>query len=83
MRTLFASFFALFFLVFSATSNAQEKIVIGQSVELSGEATGKENMEGALAYFDWVNAQGGVYGRKIELKSYDDKRKPETTRLNT
>jgi branched-chain amino acid transport system substrate-binding protein len=61
----------------------QEKIVIGQSVELSGEATGKENMEGALAYFDWINAQGGVYGRKIELKSYDDKRKPETTRLNT
>ncbi|NKI72220.1 ABC transporter substrate-binding protein [Collimonas pratensis] len=62
---------------------AQDKIVIGQSVELSGEATGKENMEGALAYFAWVNAQGGIYGRKIELKSYDDKRKPETTRLNT
>ncbi|MEO6918380.1 MAG: ABC transporter substrate-binding protein [Collimonas sp.] len=61
----------------------QDKIVIGQSVELSGEATGKENMEGALAYFGWVNAQGGVFGRKIELKSYDDKRKPETTRLNT
>ncbi|HWW07733.1 ABC transporter substrate-binding protein [Collimonas sp.] len=87
MKTLFASVFAsvfaLFLLAFTAIANAQEKIVIGQSVELSGEATGKENMEGALAYFAWVNAQGGVYGRKIELKSYDDKRKPETTKLNT
>lgn len=83
MRTLIAASAALLFLASAAVANAQEKIVIGQSVELSGEATGKENMEGALAYFAWVNAQGGVYGRKIELKSYDDKRKPETTRLNT
>ncbi|WP_442782917.1 ABC transporter substrate-binding protein [Collimonas fungivorans] len=79
MKTLFA----LFFLAAMAAAGAQEKIVIGQSVELSGEATGKENMEGALAYFGWVNAQGGVHGRTIELKSYDDQRKPETTRLNT
>ncbi|MFJ2990630.1 ABC transporter substrate-binding protein [Collimonas sp. NPDC087041] len=74
---------AFLFLACMTTVHAQEKIVIGQSVELSGEATGKENMEGAQAYFGWVNAQGGVYGRKIELKTYDDKRKPETTRLNT
>jgi branched-chain amino acid transport system substrate-binding protein len=60
-----------------------EKIVIGQSVELSGEATGKENMEGALAYFNWINARGGVYGRRIELKTYDDKRNPEDTKKNT
>ncbi|MFZ6765698.1 ABC transporter substrate-binding protein [Undibacterium sp. Di26W] len=62
---------------------APEKILIGQSIELSGEATGKENREGALAYFNWINSQGGVYGRQIELRTYDDKRKPEITKMNT
>jgi branched-chain amino acid transport system substrate-binding protein len=61
----------------------QDKIIVGQSVELSGEAIAKENMEGALTYFRMVNAQGGVHGRQIELKTYDDKRKPELTRQNT
>jgi branched-chain amino acid transport system substrate-binding protein len=75
----------VFFLIFafSMLATAQEKIVIGQSVKLSGEATGRENMEGALAYFDRVNSQGGVHGRRIELKTYDDKRKPELTKQNT
>jgi branched-chain amino acid transport system substrate-binding protein len=74
--------------ILPAIANAQskppgDKIVIGQSVELSGEAIAKENMEGAQAYFRMVNAQGGVHGRQIELKTYDDKRKPELTKQNT
>lgn len=60
-----------------------EDIVVGQSIELSGEATGKENMEGALAYLGWINSRGGVNGQQIKLKTYDDGRKPETTKLNT
>lgn len=79
----FLILFVLATLVEAKDKPVQDKIVIGQSVELSGEATGKENMEGALAYFTWLNAQGGIYGLPIELKTYDDKRKPETTKLNT
>ena len=59
------------------------EIVIGQSVELSGPATGKENAHGAQSYFRWVNANGGVHGRRIVLKTYDDRRDPRLTRKNT
>lgn len=62
---------------------APDNIVIGQSVELSGQAIGKENMLGALAYFSWLNAHGGLHGHAIELRSYDDQRKRATTRKNT
>lgn len=65
---------------FAATDN---KIVIGQSVELSGQATGRENMLGAQLYFNRINAQGGIYGRQIELISYDDQRDPLKTKENT
>lgn len=81
---------ALLLLALAASTPAQgqadaatENIVIGQSVELTGQATGKENMLGALAYFSWLNAHGGVHGHAIELKSYDDKRDKATTRKNT
>ena len=40
-------------------------------------------MQGALAYFGWLNAQGGVHGRQIELKTYDDQRDVTKTRQNT
>jgi len=78
-------FIILTFSIFAKAQDkpALDKIVIGQSVELSGEATGEENMEGALAYFNWVNAQGGIHGRQIELRSYDDKRKTGITKQNT
>ena len=71
-------------------SNAQEgvsvgKIVIGQSAALSGpaQALGNEMRAGALAYFKEVNAKGGVNGRQIELKSYDDGYEPDRTVANT
>ena len=84
MKSILMIILAVFFNLAQASDKpSSEKIVIGQSVELSGEATGKENMEGALVYFKWVNSHGGVYGRQIELKTYDDKRKPDITRANT
>jgi branched-chain amino acid transport system substrate-binding protein len=50
-------------------------ILLGQSAAFSGPAAqlGVQMNIGTKAYFDYVNAQGGVYGRKIELKSRDDK----------
>jgi ABC-type branched-subunit amino acid transport system substrate-binding protein len=53
------------------TSNS---ILIGQSAAFTGPASelGTEMRAGAMAYFQWINAQGGVNGRKIELRSLDD-----------
>ena len=50
------------------------EIVIGQTSSFSGAIAGqvKEQTEGAKLYLDWVNANGGVYGRKIRLDSLDD-----------
>jgi branched-chain amino acid transport system substrate-binding protein len=54
-------------------ANADE-IVFGQSVALSGAASelGREMRLGAQLYFDAVNAQGGVRGKKIVLRTLDD-----------
>jgi ABC-type branched-subunit amino acid transport system substrate-binding protein len=52
-----------------------KSILLGQSAAFSGPAAqlGIQMNIGTKAYFDYVNAQGGVYGRKIELKTRDDK----------
>src|SRR5262245_1502554 len=50
-------------------------IVLGQSAAFTGPAAqlGIQMNIGTKAYFDRVNAQGGVLGRKIELKTRDDR----------
>lgn len=50
-------------------------IVLGQSAAFSGPAAqlGIQMNAGLKAWFDRVNAQGGINGRKIELKTRDDK----------
>jgi ABC-type branched-subunit amino acid transport system substrate-binding protein len=50
-------------------------ILLGESAAFSGPAAqlGIQMNIGTKAYFDYVNAQGGVYGRKIELKTRDDR----------
>jgi ABC-type branched-subunit amino acid transport system substrate-binding protein len=73
----------IFISIIGAANAFSADIVIGQSVELSGEATGKENSEGALAYFDWINSHGGLYGARLVLKSYDDGRNTKKTIANT
>jgi len=53
-------------------------ILIGQSAAFTGPAMelGTEMRAGALAYFQSVNAAGGINGRKIELRSLDDGYEP-------
>lgn len=58
-------------------------ILLGQSAEFSGQGVAKENTDGANAYFEYLNKRGGVNGRKIELKSYDDARDNKRTVANT
>ena len=48
-------------------------VLLGGTVPLSGEAAAFGTVApGAKAYFDYVNAKGGVNGRKIEYRYYDD-----------
>lgn len=60
-------------------------IVLGQSAPLSGvfDETGKQWRDGANAYFEHINARGGVHGRKIVLKTLDDAGQPERAVANT
>jgi branched-chain amino acid transport system substrate-binding protein len=60
-------------------------ILIGQSAAFSGPASelGTEMRAGAMAYFQAVNAAGGVNGRKIELKSLDDGYEGDRAAANT
>ena len=55
-------------------------VLIGGTVPLSGEAAAFGTVgPGAKAYFDYVNAKGGVNGRKIEYRYYDDAYNPAQT----
>ena len=55
-------------------------ILIGGTVPLSGpESAYAPVARGAQAYFDYVNARGGVYGRKIVYKIDDDGYDPART----
>lgn len=51
-----------------------DTIVLGQSTTLSGPLgdLGQEVLKGSKAYFDALNARGGINGRKIVLNSKDD-----------
>ena len=56
------------------------EIVIGGTVPLSGIAASYASVgRGAEAYFKYVNARGGVNGRKITYKYVDDQYNPAQT----
>jgi branched-chain amino acid transport system substrate-binding protein len=56
-----------------------DRIVFGQSAALKGSAAalGLGMRDGILAAFHEANAAGGVYGRKLDLISYNDDYEPE------
>ena len=62
-----------------------ERILFGQSAALGGPAAnlGTEMRRGILAAFEEVNRAGGVGGRRLELRSYDDRYEPELAIANT
>ena len=59
-------------------------ILIGQTIGLTGQIAGavKELNEGAHAYLAAVNKSGGVFGRKIEIRTLDDKFDPALAAAN-
>ena len=75
MKRLFLAAVAVAAATFaSAQGVTDNQIVLGQSVALTGPAQqlGLDMQLGATLYFNKVNAQGGVNGRKIVLKTLDD-----------
>jgi branched-chain amino acid transport system substrate-binding protein len=59
-------------------------VLLGGTVPLTGEAAAFGAIgPGAKAYFDYVNSKGGVNGRKIEYRYYDDAYNPAQTVLLT
>jgi ABC-type branched-subunit amino acid transport system substrate-binding protein len=62
-----------------------DRILLGQSAAFTGPAAqlGIQMRNGMQAYFDAVNARGGVHGRKIELLSLDDGYEPSRCAPNT
>jgi ABC-type branched-subunit amino acid transport system substrate-binding protein len=74
VRALFAAL-ALGAASFAAAQGVSDsQVVLGQSVALTGPAAqlGLDMQLGASLYFNQVNAQGGVNGRRIVLKTLDD-----------
>src|SRR2546430_3809453 len=76
-RVTFIAFLAAFCgPAFGATPGVSSKtILLGQSAAFSGPAAqlGIQMNIGTKAYLDYVNARGGVFGRKIGLKTRDDR----------
>jgi ABC-type branched-subunit amino acid transport system substrate-binding protein len=75
MKRLFLAAAAVLAATFASAQGVTDtQIVLGQSVALTGPAQqlGLDMRLGATLYFDKVNAQGGVNGRKIVLKTLDD-----------
>ncbi|ABV33635.1 ABC transporter substrate-binding protein [Pseudothermotoga lettingae] len=68
-------------LVLAEVGVYSDKIVVGSFQALSGSYAiiGQEMSKGMKAYFNWVNKNSGVYGRKIELIIADDQLNPSKT----
>jgi branched-chain amino acid transport system substrate-binding protein len=62
-----------------------QQIIVGVSNVQSGpsRSLGQNLLRGSAAYFELVNARGGVYGRKISIVLKDDKYEPDPAVQNT
>ena len=71
--------------VHAETGVTDQKILLGQSAAFSGPAAqlGIQMHAGAKAYFDNINANGGINGRRIEIIKADDKYEADLAAVNT
>lgn len=85
-RTSLAALLATAFTVAASAEDGvtETTIKIGQTVGISGivAAPVKEMNEGAIAYFNKINKEGGIHGRKVEMVMLDDKFDPNLTLAN-
>ncbi len=61
------------------------KIILGQSAAFTGPAAqlGIQFHQGAKIWFEQVNAQGGIAGKTIEIRTMDDGYEPDRCAANT
>jgi branched-chain amino acid transport system substrate-binding protein len=66
-------------------AQAGSKIILGQSAAFTGAAAelGIQFHAGAKLWFDQFNAQGGVAGKTVEIKTMDDGYEPDRCVANT
>ncbi|MYJ70468.1 MAG: ABC transporter substrate-binding protein [Rhodospirillaceae bacterium] len=69
----------------NAAGFTDTEIILGMSAAFSGPSRGLgiELYRGAFAYFNHVNRAGGIGGRKIVLRTYDDGYQPDPCVENT
>ena len=69
----------------TASGLTDTEIILGMSAAFSGPSRGLgvELHRGASAYFAHVNEQGGIAGRNVILKTYDDGYQPDPSIKNT
>jgi branched-chain amino acid transport system substrate-binding protein len=62
-----------------------DTLELGMSATFSGPSRGLgiELYRGSKAYFDYVNARGGIHGRKVVIRAYDDGYNPGPAIDNT
>jgi ABC-type branched-subunit amino acid transport system substrate-binding protein len=75
----------LILLLFPPRNLFADDIVIGMSAAFTGpsKGLGVELYRGSTAYLDNVNRRGGIYGRKVVIKAYDDGYNPIPAIRNT
>jgi branched-chain amino acid transport system substrate-binding protein len=88
MKLALAALVALFLALPAASATTPgvtaTEIMLGATGPLTGaESQYAPTLTGATAYFDYVNAHGGVNGRKIVFKIEDDQYNPANTVLLT
>ena len=68
-----------------AWAQSNRPVVLGQSAAFTGPAAqlGLQMNSGARIYFNALNAQGGINGTTVELRTADDGYEPERCKANT
>lgn len=71
-------------LFFSRPVNADD-LVVGMSAAFTGasRALGIELYRGSMAYLQMINRKGGIHGKKITIRAYDDGYDPNPAIRNT
>lgn len=77
MQKLFVSVLAAAGLLLAGSASAEIKIGFHAPQSGPAAADGKSSTIGAEIAVDWINANGGVLGQKLELVTYDDQNKPD------
>jgi len=80
----FLAFLGLGGLIYWSLQPKNGPIILGASLPVTGinKELGTEVVAGATAWFEHVNATGGIKGRPIKFVYYDDKYEPQNTAHN-